>query len=449
MEGKSSHPAGCVNLTVGTSRTKYFYKSMSFGRYSVVMSSDPTPHLVPGIGRRIAVYRAAAGLSQTALASRIGKSIPWLSDVERGVRSPDRLTDLINIATACKCTVPDLIGSPIDELTPGASPRADSVAAVREAILRTALPIPSASAAPLVSLDEVGERAAQAWTTWHTSPTAHTALARVLPNLIFDAHAAYLAEPDDHRRAARALSGTWQITRQWLHHLPDPELAWTASERALATAREADDPHLLALGAWAMSASYRRAGQQEEATRICLTAADDLRKRLDRGAGDDNLLADFGMLNLAAAISSAQADDEGRAWNLHRTAEDAARALGAHYDPWTMFGSGNVDIHGFAILAELGDADAIVDRAQHLRLDRVPSVERRARVLIDAARGYVRRREDADAVLTLLDAEKISADEVHHSTIVRELVREMLFRDNASARAHVRALAKRCGLLLD
>jgi hypothetical protein len=155
------------------------------------------------------------------------------------------------------------------------------------------------------------------------------------------------------------------------------------------------------------------------------------------------------MLNLAAAISSAQSDESGKAWALHRVAGDAARSLGAHYDPWTMFGGGNVDIHGIAIAAELGDHDAVVEGVSRVDYQRVPSVERRSRVLVDAARGYVQRKEDEAAVLALLDAEKISADEVHDSTLVRELVREMLLRDHARARPHVRALAKRCHLLID
>ncbi|WP_228838001.1 hypothetical protein [Nocardia amamiensis] len=343
--------------------------------------------------------------------------------------------------------MPDLLGGRIEDLTPGPSPRRDTVAAVREVMMRTALPIAAPSLKPTVPLDEIGHRVAQAWQTWHTSPTAHTALGRVLPDLIEAANTAYLVEGDDRRRAARTLSGTYQITRQWLHHLPEAELAWVAAERALATAREADDPHLLALGAWAMSASYRRVGQQEEATRICLTAAEELKRRLDR-EHDDVLLADLGMLNLAAAISSAQSDEAGQAWSLYAVAEDAARALGTRYDPWTMFGAGNVDIHGLAIAAELGDSSVVVDRISRLDIDRVPSVERKSRVLIDAARAYTQRKEDERAVLALLDAEKVSSDEVRHSILVRELVREILLRDHARARPHVRALAQRCGLLL-
>lgn len=159
------------------------------------------------------------------------------------------------------------------------------------------------------------------------------------------------------------------------------------------------------------------------------------------------MLADYGMLHLAASVSAAQSDEDGRAWALHRVADDAARALGAHYDPWTAFGKTNVDIHGLAISAELGRADTVVEYASRLNIDGMPSVERRAAALINTARGYVRRGDDEAAILVLLDAEKISAEEVRDSTLVRELLRELVYRDRARARTHVRALAQRTGLV--
>ncbi len=398
----------------------------------------------PGIGNNISAYRRAAGISRQSLAEGIGKSIQWVNGVEQGRLSAERLTDLINIATVVGCRLEDLLGRPIDTLAPTIPPRTEAVAEVREVMMRIA--IPQLSVASTASLDDVGNRVAQAWTTWHTSPTAHSALGRVLPGLLSDANAAYLTA-DDRRRAARSLSGTYQITRQWLHHLPEGDLAWVAAERAMNTAREADDPHLIALGAWALSASYRRAGQQDEATRLCLSAADELKRRIDKDPKATDLIADYGMLHLAAAISAAQSDEDGRAWALHRVAEDAARSLGAAYDPWTMFGPGNVEIHGLAISAELGRADSIVEYASRLDIDKVPSVERKTRVLVDTARGYVQRKEDEAAILALLDAERVSAEEVRDSGLVRELLREMLFRDHARARPHVRGLARRCGLI--
>ena len=403
--------------------------------------------LVQGIGSRVKIYREAAGKTQPELAAAIGRSAAWVSLVERGLAAVERLTDLVNIANVCRCRVTDLLGGPLDSLTSTPTRRGEQIGRVREAMMRTAMPIQVASSTPPVPFASIGERVAQAWQTWHSSPHAHDAVGRVLPELIADANRAYLTA-DDRRSAARALAGTWQITRNWLHHLPEAELSWVAAERSVNAAREADDPYLLALGAWAMSASYRRAGQQEEATRVCLTAADELQRQLNQNP-DNNLLAAFGMLNLAASISAAQSDEAGKAWALHSAAEDAARAVGSTYDPWTMFGIANVDIHGLAISAELGDHDAVVDRVSRRDLDRMPSVERRCRPLIDAARGYVKRKEDLAAIMTLEQAEKISADEVHDSGLVRELVREVLMRDHARVRAQVRALARRCHLLLD
>ena len=330
------------------------------------------------------------------LAGRIDKSVQWVSAVEQGRRHADRLSDLVAIASVLNCSLDDLLGRPVGTLAPGGfAARAGSVAAVRAVMLRAAVPDATEGTS---TVSEVGPRVAQAWATWHESPTAHTTLGEVLPGLLTDALHCYRTSPSDgatpeRRVSARVLSGAWQITRQWLHHLPEPDLAWIAAERAMGAAREADDPHLIALGAWALSASYRRAGEPAEATRLCLAAGDELAPLIDASKPDPALLAAYGMLHLAAAIGAAQTDEDGRAWALHRVADDAARAVGAYYDPWTAFGASNVAIHAIAVSAALGDADAIVDKAATLDLDRMPSAHRRACVLIDTAGGFLRRGE--------------------------------------------------------
>lgn len=403
------------------------------------------PELVQGVGANIRAFRKAAAVTQAELASAIGKSIPWVKGIEQGRIFTDRLTDLVNIATVLKVELPDLLGRPVDSLAPGYAPRYDIVDAVRDAVLRTAVPITRRGDTP--DLVALSDRVAEAWTIWHNSPTAHRVLGGMLPELILDSAAAYNGA-DDRRAAATMLAGTWHVTRQWLHHIPDGDLAWVVAERAMLAAREAEDPHLIALGAWALSASYRRAGQQEEATRLCLNAADEVKRRIDASSQERlDLMADYGMLHLAAAVSAAQSDQDGRAWALHRVADETARALGAYIDPWTIFGPGNVDIHGIALQAELGRTDDIVEYSRRLDLSSVPSVERRSRAMIDTARGLIRRGEDEGAILVLLDAESASADEVHHSVLVGEMLRELINRDNARARAHVHGLAKRCGVI--
>jgi len=44
------------------------------------------------------VYRRRRGLSQAALAGLVGRSESWLSQVERGIRSVDRLSVLLDMA---------------------------------------------------------------------------------------------------------------------------------------------------------------------------------------------------------------------------------------------------------------------------------------------------------------------------------------------------------------
>jgi len=406
---------------------------------------DTAPVLLRGIGTNVAAHRRVAGITQADLAGRIGRSVQWVSAVEQGRRHADRLSDLIRIAAVVGCSVEDLIGRPVDTLAPGTRPRSETVAAVKTVIMRSAVPS-SPPPEHVPTAEDIDLRVREAWGIWHGSPNAHTLLGDVLPGLLDDATTAYRAA-ENRKAAAASLAGAYQIARQWLHHIPDGDLAWIAADRAMNAAREADDPHLIALGAWALSAAYRRAGQQDEATRLCLAAADEVKTHIDNSRPAPDLLADYGMLHLAAAVSAAQSDEDGRAWALHRVADEAARALGSQYDPWTAFGVGNVAIHGLAIRAELGRADDVVEYASRLNIDDVPSVERRARVLIDTARGYVQRGEDEAAILVLLDAERVSNDEVRDSGLVHELLRELLHRDRARARPHVRALARRVGLI--
>ena len=60
---------------------------------------DAEPSLLRGIGANIASHRRAAGITQSDLAARIGKSLQWVSAVEQGRLHAQRLTDLIRIAT--------------------------------------------------------------------------------------------------------------------------------------------------------------------------------------------------------------------------------------------------------------------------------------------------------------------------------------------------------------
>ena len=89
------------------------------------------------IGERIAIYRHRRGISQAGL---VGRSESWLSQVERGARSVDRLSVLIDMAKVLKIDVATLTGQPF-RLGPNGGPELDQTDAIRKAVLEYHSPI--------------------------------------------------------------------------------------------------------------------------------------------------------------------------------------------------------------------------------------------------------------------------------------------------------------------
>ncbi len=74
------------------------------------MAYDPD-RVVAQLGKRIAELRLARGLSQGALAEKIRSTPQWISQLERGTRSPTVHT-LCKIANALDTTLTDLFVAP-------------------------------------------------------------------------------------------------------------------------------------------------------------------------------------------------------------------------------------------------------------------------------------------------------------------------------------------------
>jgi len=96
-----------------------------------------------GWGERIAVYRRRRGLSHAALVGRSSES--WLSQVERGIRSVDRLSVLLDMARIPHVDVESLIGRPW-QLAPNGGAVAQGLDTVRQT--KTTKPIDRASHTP-------------------------------------------------------------------------------------------------------------------------------------------------------------------------------------------------------------------------------------------------------------------------------------------------------------
>src|SRR2546422_7675261 len=64
------------------------------------------------IGQRIALYRRQRGLTQEGLAMRLHRSKSWVTKVERGERSIDSVTTLLQVSKALGVEVQKLTGRP-------------------------------------------------------------------------------------------------------------------------------------------------------------------------------------------------------------------------------------------------------------------------------------------------------------------------------------------------
>jgi len=74
-------------------------------------------------------------------------------------------------------------------------------------------------------------------------------------------------------------------------------------------------------------------------------------------------------------------------------------------------------------------------------------LSRLAQVHIDMAWAYTQPRADAEAVVNLLEAERVAPQTLRYNVLVREPLREMLKRERRTATPGLRALARRASVL--
>jgi transcriptional regulator with XRE-family HTH domain len=401
------------------------------------------------IGERIRLYRRRRGLSQPRLAQLIGRSESWLSQVERGVRSVDRFSTIIELARVLRVQVVDLTGRPLS-LAPNGGAHLDAVDALRRALMSY-----SAIPAALDMGEEPGRRPDLArlrrtvvMANELYQAGSYSGAGELLPGAIADAQEASRELFGDDRRAAfRVLAETYHITAKSLTKVSETELAWIAAERALAAAERAEEPLLVGASAYHIGHTFLRAGRNREATALTMEATTALAPSRDAGP---ERLALWGALHLTALFGAARGSDRRAADQLLNEAERAAERLGdERNDFWFAFGPTNVRIHAVALAVEVGDPDETIRLGESLDTSRLPAGVRgrRSAVLVDLARGYAMRRMDAAAVNTLLDAEQVAPEAVRYNLIVHELLRELLKREHRATTPQLRPLAERAGVL--
>ena len=343
------------------------------------------------IGERIRIYRKRRGLSQQELAGLVHRSESWLSQVERGIRSVDKLSVLIDVAKVLKVNVETLSGQPFS-LAPNGEPELDGIAAIQRALssypgLGVTSPTPGTLRDIERMTDEVHRRYQAA---------DYGAATRILPALIPSTDALVAESQGGERQHALELQGSVYVAvAKLVTKVGNAELAWLTADRAANAALHAESATLGAAAAYQVACAFLKNDRLDDAETVALTTASNLRDDTPTG------VSLRGALTLIAAVIAGRRSDRAEVTERLQRAQLLADQLGedANYG-WTAFGPTNVAIHRVSTAAELGDAGEAIAKAELLDVSALPGglLSRRAQVHIDMAWAYTQRRGDAEAV---------------------------------------------------
>jgi len=404
----------------------------------------PTPDPGVPVGRLIKLHRERAGMSRPVLAGRVGRSAEWLKAVENGRLQPPRLPMLLRLAHALdlddlSALTGDGQSVPVHVF---AGERHPALTEVQVALTEYRI---TPDATP-VNLPHLAARLARAWEVRHSSPDHRTQVGALLPGLIRDAQRAVrILRGEERRDARRVLAGVYQLADFYVAYQPAPELVWMVADRALTEGQEADDPYVIAGGAWAMVQALRDAGRWDEAVHLATDAADGLAPYLDRHPADWRGL--WGALHAEVAYVHARRGRHGPAWQAWERAEQAARQLGSHYrHVHTSFSLAVMQAHATTLGVELQRPGEALRAAEAVDPDSIPSLARRSRHLIEVARAHGQRGERAATWALLSKAERTAPETIRFNGFARELLIGLADRPPTGLRAEVADLCARVGV---
>ncbi|HET6359211.1 helix-turn-helix transcriptional regulator [Streptomyces sp.] len=398
-------------------------------------------------GQRIRLLRESRGMSREMLASMCGRGSDWLKKIESGERQLRNNGLILRLAAALQITDASLITGADSNVSqpvqvgrlhhPGMPPIWDAVMNRRLSAARPDAPVDVAA---------LQGRVDQTWILWHTSGQNRTEVMKLLPALIRDTEAAVRSLDGTERRAALvAQSDVYRLTGQATAYVAPAELAWVVADRALAAAQDADQPAAIAAAAWNMGNILRETSYPEEALRVVTEAADLIRPHLDEAPADWRGV--YGALQLHAAVTAARDGRSGDAWRYWGAGDQVAKSLPASYvHPSTVFGRANVDFHQVSVAVDLRTARQALSVADDIDPDAMPSVERRARLWVEVARGHLQRGDHTAALHVMQIAHQIGAETVEFTPSALTAVTDLWQSAPRALRPEAAQLAEKIGL---
>ncbi|MFF0531247.1 multiprotein-bridging factor 1 family protein [Nocardia amikacinitolerans] len=398
------------------------------------------------IGERIKWRRERAGMSRPVLAGLVGRSTEWLKAVENGRLQAPRLPMLLRIARALEVEdLAELAGN--DHAVPVSVFAGERHAALTE--VQSALTGFRPASKGTVRVEHLAERLRQGWQVRHASPDHRTQLGTLLPGLIRDAQNTARVRGDDRRAARRILSGVYQLADFFVAYQPAPELVWLVADRALNEAYEADDPYVIACGAWSMVQALRDSGRWDEGIALARSAIGQIQPYLDRDSTEDDWRGIAGALEAEIAYIHARRGRHGDAWAHWEKADAIAQRLGPSYrHVQTSFSLPVMQAHATTLGVELRRTGEALRAAQGFDAERIVSVPRRSRHFIEAARAHFQRDEPTAALALLDKSERTAPETIRYNGFARDMLHDLAKHPPSGMRDDVRDLCRRAGLAL-
>ncbi|HEV2778254.1 MAG TPA: helix-turn-helix transcriptional regulator [Actinophytocola sp.] len=304
------------------------------------------------LSENLARIRKTRNLSQEQLAAAAGVAVDTVARIERGERQTTRPSTVNKLAAALGVAPAVLLGvhAPAHGRDAVGGELRQAITATYEVPGLTDFPEP----AEVLGLDELAGTAHRAWRAYVDG--RHGELLHALPSLLIDARRlAHHSTGDTKAAAHRVLSIAYRLGAGIAGRFGLEDLAWTAAERALHTARLSDAPDLQT----AVSLRYLvwtliRQGRTDEAERIAVRAAERIEpSMLDH---DPNRAGVFGNLLFNAATAALWGGFGDRANDLLAVAHSVAvRAGRDRANEMSIFGPRVAALQAVDQTVRLGD----------------------------------------------------------------------------------------------
>lgn len=393
------------------------------------------------IGERLRFYRQAKGKTQAVVAGLAGVTEDYLSQIERGLKTPTIML-LHRFSKILGVRVSELLGE-------SATEHDEAVHPVGYAVQRALTSYPSVSGSP--DLADLRGRVDAAWSIWQGSPHRFTEASQLLPDLITDIQAAQRglgtsASADQRREAQRISADLYFLLRTFTKRIGRTDLSLLVADRGLLAAEAADDPVRIATAKWNLGHILLAQGQPDGAEDVAIRAVEDLERAT--ADGDLDAVAVVGALWLVSVVAAVRNDDPWTARDrIREKAWPAARMVGDANVMWTVFGPTNVKLHALSVEMEMGEAGEALRLADDIDMSDTPSLERKTTFALEVARCYEQRRDDPGVFLHLVNAEASGPEDMRYNTLARDLVHGLLKRARPTYAPQVRELARRIDLL--